>query len=94
MKYIITESQHNRLWILRRYDVVKKAFQETMNYVKPCSFDNFDDYESYFYNFLMDELHPEFYLIDGFDYNGVKEELKDLYYVNVTEEYYTKKQNC
>jgi hypothetical protein len=42
----------------------------------------------------MDGLHPEFYLIDGFDYEGVKETLKDLYYVDVTEEYFTKKQNC
>ena len=94
MKYIITESQYNRQWLLRRYNLVKIALQETMNYVNPCNFNNFDDYESYFYNVFMDGLHPEFYLIDGFDYEGVKETLKDLYYVDVTEEYFTKKQNC
>jgi hypothetical protein len=65
-----------------------------MNYVKPCNFNDFDDYESYFYNSFMDELHPEFYLIDNFDYEGVKEELKELYYVDVTEEYHSRRENC
>ena len=94
MRYIITESQHNKLWVLRRYDLVKNEFEETINYIDPCKFETFDSYESYFYHILMDSLHHEYYLIDDFDYEGIKEELKDLFYVELTEHYYDKKEKC
>jgi hypothetical protein len=42
----------------------------------------------------MDAIHPEYYLIDDFDYNGIKEELMDLFYVELTEHYYDKKEKC
>jgi hypothetical protein len=108
MKYIITESQynriaqsHNRLWILRRYEMVRKAFMETLKYVDPCRYDSFERYEIQFYHNLMDEIHESYYLIDGFEirdsvisYDGVMEELKDLFYVDLTETYYDRKQRC
>ena len=94
MKFIITESQHNKLWVLRRYDLVRYEFEETINFINPCEFYNFDLYKSYFLNILMDSLHPEYYLIDNFDYHGIKEVLKDLFYVELTEHYYDKKTKC
>ncbi len=94
MKFIITESQHNRIWLLRRYDLVKNAFDESINDVDPCRWEDFKSYESFFYMIFMDSLHPEYYLIDDFDYNGIKEELMDLFYVELTEHYYDKKERC
>ena len=94
MKIIITESQHNRLWLLRRYNLVKSEFDKTLDYVDPCEFKTFESYESYFYSVFMDAIHPEYYLIDNFDYNGTKEELIDLFYVELTEHYFDKKERC
>ena len=94
MKIIITESQHNRLWVLRRYDLVKSEFDETLDYVDPCKWKTFESYESYFYNVFMDALHPEYYMTDNFDYDGVKKELMDLFYTDLTEYYFEKKERC
>ena len=101
MKYIITESQYNRisqsynrLWILRRYNLIKQTSIEVLKYVNPCDFGNFDDYESVFYNHLMDDIHQEYYLIDNFDYAGVVKELEELFYVDLTEDYFKRKKNC
>jgi len=106
MKIIITESQYDRLiktpnhiWVLRRYDLVKSAFDETINYLQPpiaspCSFKTFEEYESFFYEVFMDSLHPDYYLFDDFDYNGIKEVLMDLFYVELTEYFYDAKEKC
>jgi hypothetical protein len=102
MKYIISESQYDRfakylpntLWILRRYEMVKKAFMETSRYVDPCKYDSFDRYETEFYFNLMDDIHESYYLIDGFDYEGVMEEIKEMFYVDLTEDYFNRKRNC
>lgn len=102
MKYIISESQYDRfakylpntLWILRRYEMVKKAFMETSRYLDPCKYDSFDRYEIVFYNHLMDDIHESYYLIDGFDYEGVMEEISQMFYVDLTEDYFKRKKNC
>ena len=98
MKIIITESQHKKLemrkWLLRRYDLVKSAFKETIDEVNPCRWPTFDLYETFFYSVFMDGLHPEYYLIDNFDYNGIKTVLMDLFYDKLTEHYYDKRQRC
>jgi hypothetical protein len=39
----------------------------------------------------MDELHPHFYDIEGFDYNGIREELIEMFYVDITESYYNRR---
>jgi len=94
MKIIISESQYNKSWVLRRYDLVKNEFEDTINYIDPCDFDSFSLYESYFYNIFMDSLHPIYYLIDNFDYDGIKEVLEELFYVELTEHYFDKKEKC
>ena len=101
MKIIITESQYDRLiktpnhiWVLRRYKEVKSAFDESINDVNPCRFKTFEEYESFFYEVFMDILHPDYYLLDNFDYNGIKEVLKDLFYVELTEYFYDAKEKC
>jgi hypothetical protein len=93
MKIIITESQKNRLWLLRRYELVKESFDAIFMYIKnPCKFNSFEHYERTFVDLMMDELHPEYYLINNFDYDGIISELKDLFYVELTELYYER--NC
>ena len=92
MKVIITESQNNRIWLLRRYDLIKEVFDECFNEIKPCRFKTFDDYESYFYNVFMEILHPDYYLFDNFDYNGIMSEVKDMFYVELNEHYFER--NC
>ena len=101
MKYIITEEQYkriayspSRLWILRRYDLVRKSFKETLKNVDPCILHPFEQYENEFYHALMDDIHESYYLIDGFDYLAVFEELKDLFYVDLVEEYFERKRAC
>jgi hypothetical protein len=42
----------------------------------------------------MNVLQPEYSLIDNFDYDGTKEELMNLFYVELTEDYYDKKERC
>lgn len=93
MKFVITESQYNKMWILRRYHLVKNAFNETISWVgnsnlsNPCRFVSFSEFEKTFYYVLMDELHPHFYGDDDFDYNGVMAELTDLFYIDLTKYY-------
>ena len=101
MKYIITEDQynrvvysHNRLWILRRFNLFRNALKRTLIDLDPCRFDDFNEYETVFYIYLMDDLHPEYYLIDDFDYDGMIEELKDIFYVDVTESYHDGRKKC
>lgn len=91
MKFIITESQHNKLWLLRRFNLVEDAFKETVSYVDICRFDSFDHYERRIVMGMMDELHPHFYDIEGFDYDGVYIELRDMFYVEITELYFNRK---
>lgn len=98
MKYIITESQHkllqNRLWISRRYDLVLKELKESIEGLDPCRFADFDDYEHRLTQYMMDGLHPFFYLTDDFDYNGMKNIFKDLFYVDITEAYHSGREKC
>jgi hypothetical protein len=74
--------------------MVRKSFMETLKYLNPCKYDSFERYETEFYHNLMDDIHESYYLIDGFDYNGVMEELKDLFYVDLTETYYDSRRKC
>ena len=94
MKIIITESQYNRIWLLRRYKLVKDSFEESINDVNPCRFKTFEKYESFFYEVFMEILHPVYYLIGDFDYDGIKEVLKDLFYVELIEHYHDAKEKC
>ena len=94
MKIIITESQYGRIWLLRRYKLVENSFEEAFNIINPCKFKSFDDYERRFVHLMMEELHPEYYFIDDFDYAGVVKELEELFYDEIIDEYRNKIRNC
>jgi hypothetical protein len=73
--------------------LVRDSFDEILMYIKnPCVYDSFEHYERTFVDLMLDELHPEYYLIDNFDYEGIVSELKDMFYVELTELYYER--NC
>ena len=98
MKYIITESQYKKLetrqWLLRRYNLLMSEYKEAIEELDPCKFDTFDRYEKRVIIYIMDGLHHEYYLNDNFDYDGIKEVLMELFYVDLTEHYYDKRQRC
>jgi len=88
MIFIITESQNNRRWLMRRYDLVMDYLKQNLKDTDPCRFDSFDDYEARILQYTMDDLHHLFYDIEGFDYDGVMKELDDMFYVEITESYF------
>lgn len=100
MKIIITEDQFNKLhnsnrtWLIRRFHIIKDLFNDSIGDIDPCSFETFDDYEFMVFNYLMGDLHPYFYDIENFDYGGIANELKDMFYVDTTETYYSGKEKC
>jgi hypothetical protein len=103
MRFIITEEQYDRIidtqsrnWVRRNYDLVKQELDETFDFTSDmiCRVDNYEDFEYRFFSVLMDGLHPHFYDIEGFDYNGVFNMLIDLFYVDCTEFYFSGREKC
>jgi hypothetical protein len=100
MKIIITEDQYNKLqnpnrtWLIRRFHIIKDDFNDSIDEIDPCSFETFDDYEFMLFNYLMDKFYPYFYDIENFDYGGIMDELKDMFYVDTTETYYSGIEKC
>jgi len=88
MIFIITESQNNLRWLMRRYDLVKEYLKSNLKDINPCRFDSFDAYEIRVLAYTMDDLHHLYYDIDGFDYEGVMKELDNMFYVEITESYF------
>lgn len=102
MKIIITEEQYDRvfnqtsmLWIKRRYSIVKKCLDETFEFTRDrvCRID-FVEFEDYFFNVMMDCLHPYYYDDDSFDYEGLYSILMDIFYVECTEFYFSEREKC
>jgi hypothetical protein len=98
MKIIITESQHKKLqmrqWLLRRYDLVMRQYKESVGYSNPCKFNNCKDYINRVVVNIMDGLHPEYYLNDNFDYNGLEDGVIDMFYMELTQLCHDKRQEC
>lgn len=44
MKYIITESQFENLWVKRRLDQLPKYIRESYNWLNPKAFNTFDEF--------------------------------------------------
>jgi hypothetical protein len=102
MRFIITEEQYDRIidaqsrnWVRRNYDLVKQELDDTYQLMKDdiCRLD-YENFEYHFFSVLMDGLHPHFYDIEGFDYNGVFNMLIDLFYVDCTEFYFSGREKC
>ena len=103
MRYIITEEQYDRLlnqyslsWVKRRYGLIKEALNESFDLMKSyiCEIDDYERFEKEFFHVMMDCLHNHYYEDEGFDYNGMFEVLKDLFYVECTEFYFEGRSKC
>jgi len=98
MKIIISESQHNilstKLWIQRRYELVKREFESAIDYTDPCSFDTFGEYERVVISYVMDGIHPDFYLLDNFDYNEAGYVISESFRPEMIKRYFNGRKNC
>jgi hypothetical protein len=59
MKYIITESQNNKWWLLRRLDIVNHSFKKAISTINPCGEKSFDTFQNKIYrvfNFYMSQM--------------------------------------
>ena len=62
MKYIITESQNNKWWLLRRHDIVNHSFKKAISTINPCGEKSFDTFKYKIYrvfNFYMSMMDNE-----------------------------------
>ena len=98
MKYIITESQYNKLrmkqWLLRRQELFMSEYNDSLTQTNPCNHDNSERYINRVIHYTMDGLHPHFYLIDNFDYELLFEVILNMVYVDLSEKYYSEIENC
>jgi hypothetical protein len=98
MKIIISESQHNKLrmrqWVLRRQELFMREYNEALEDVNPCNHDYSERYVNRVIHHIMDGLHPQFYLIDNFDYELLFEVILNMVYVDLSEKYYSEIENC
>ena len=77
MKYIITESQNNKWWLLRRLDIVNHSFKKAISTIHPCGEKSFDTFQNKIYrvfNFYMKQMDNEIY-----DYDEVKFEFIEMF---------------
>ena len=98
MKYLITESQHNKLrmrqWVLRRRELFMNEYNEALEEVNPCNHDYSERYVNRVIHHIMDGLHPHFYLNHDFDYELLFEVILNMVYVDLSEKYYSEIENC
>ena len=94
MRYIITESQHRMVtkqWLLRRIDKVIEQFNDTIELIDPCKYDEYDRYEYQVMSYMVDGLHHEYYLIPHFDIAGLENAVIEMFYDEMRDIYRNKK---
>ncbi len=98
MKIIITESQHNKLrmrqWVLRRQELFMREYNEAVEDVNPCNHEYGERYVNRVIHQIMDGLHPQFYLIDNFDYELLFEVIHNMIYDDLIKKYNLEIENC
>ena len=98
MKIIITESQHNKLkmkqWLLRRGELFMSEYNDSLTQTNPCNHDDSKSYVNRVIHSTMDGLHPQFYLIDNFDYDLLFNIIINMFYDDLTDRYQDKKERC
>jgi len=98
MKYIITESQYKKLemkqWLLRRYDLLMSEYGEAVTEHDPCNYNEGERYVNRVIHYIVDGLHPQYYLVDNFYVDLLFNIIFDMFYVDLTEMYHNKKERC
>jgi len=83
-----------RQWVLRRQELFMREYNEALEDVNPCNHDYSERYVNRVIHQIMDGLHPQFYLIDNFDYELLFEVILNMVYVDLNEKYYSEIENC
>ena len=98
MRYIISESQHNKLrmkqWLLRRGELFMSEYNDSLTQTNPCNHDDSKSYVNRVIHYTMDGLHPHFYQNHDFDYELLFEVILNMVYVELNEKYYSEIENC
>jgi len=98
MKYLITESQYKKLemkqWLSRRYDLLMSEYDEAVTELDPCNYDESERYVNRAIHYIVDGLHHEYYLNDGFDIKISENIILNMFYIQLTESCYSKRQRC
>jgi hypothetical protein len=98
MKIIITEAQHNKLqmkrWLLRRGELFMSEYNDSLTRTNPCNHDDVESYINMMIHYTMDGLHPQYYLIDNFNYDLLYDVIFDIFYVDSIEKYNSEIKNC
>ena len=85
------------MWVRRNFNLIKKELKIcVMNHTDDdiCRYDTYEEFESYFFSVFMDCLHPYYSDNKYFEYQGVKSELTNLFYVECTEFYFAGRERC
>jgi len=98
MKIIITEAQHNKLqmkqWLLRRQELFMHQYAKALRQISPCNHADSESYLNMMIHYTMDGLHPQYYLIDNFNYDLLYDVILDIFYVDSIEKYNSEIKNC
>jgi endoglucanase Acf2 len=85
MKYIVTESQYNKLMVLRRTDEIKNLVKNQYIYGYPCDADDFETFLYFIIREIKDTLSLDWINDENFEYvekyirEVMKEDLRDYY---------------
>lgn len=90
MKIIITESQMTMLWLKRRYEVVERCYNETMDlFDDVCDkYESSDEFVDIFFNRFVRGLEETYYYSEGGLPDNIEEVLMDYYKTRVTKLYH------
>ncbi len=96
MKIIITESQINKVWLLRRNHIVEKEYEYTINHFNEYNicerYESFDEFLEMFGYLLFRNVYDMVYYEEGELPEGLEESLKDMYR-NQVHSYYNNRCN-
>jgi hypothetical protein len=81
-------------WLSRRYDLLMREYNQTLREIDPCNHDDDKSYISSSVHYIMDGFHPQYYLIDNFDYDLLFNIIINMFYDDLTDRYQDKKERC
>ena len=87
MKYIITESQVERLWIKRRMPEIINAIRDSSVYQRPCGYSSVYDYMGRLKRYFFSSLPHEWWLNMQWDYEFVWMLIMELHGKEIKDNY-------
>ena len=81
-------------WLSRRYDLLMSEYNDSLTRTNPCNHDDSKSYVNRVIHSTMDGLHPQYYLIDNFDYDLLFNIIINMFYDDLTDRYQNKKERC